>query len=169
MWDKHGWLDWFWQFLSDGLSFFNPKGFCYSYGWSCSLFEGRTFFLHGTYLLKTLQILTYVLNWLYFTQCLIFFLHLLSFLSLCTVFDAIFSDIDEDLSINPSAAFVFGDFKDYLHYKTILCDKVALDVKLMIFFIWRKNNVSASRYRSFCVFLKPEDLKICDVIISVAA
>ena len=131
--DKHGWLDWFWQFLSDGLSFFNPKGFCYSYGSSCSLFEGRTFFLHGTYLLKTLQILTYVLNWLYFTQCLIFFLHLLSFLSLCTVFDAIFSDIDEDLSINPSATFVFWNFKDYLHYKTILCDKVALDVELMIF------------------------------------
>ena len=31
-------------------------------------------------------------------------------------------------------------FKGYLHYKTILCDQVALDVELMNFFIWRKNN-----------------------------
>ena len=39
-----------------------------------------------------------------------FFLHLLSFLSLCTVFDAVLSDIDEDLSINPFAnVFVFGE------------------------------------------------------------
>ena len=25
MWGKLGWLIWFWQFLCDGLSFFNPK------------------------------------------------------------------------------------------------------------------------------------------------
>ena len=42
-------------------------------------------------------------------------------LSLCTVFDAISSNIDEVLSINPSAnVFVFGDFnvhhKDWLIY-----------------------------------------------------
>ena len=58
--------------------------------------------------------------------------------------------------------------KGYLRYKTILCHKVALDVQLMNFFIWRKNNVSFSRYRDFCVFVKSADLKICDVIISIA-
>ena len=42
--DKLGWLNWFWQFLSEGLSSFNLKGFYYSYAWSCSLCEGRTFF-----------------------------------------------------------------------------------------------------------------------------
>ena len=36
----------------------------------------------------------------------------------------------------------------------------------MNFFIWRKNNVLFSRYRDFCVFVKPADFKICDVIIS---
>ena len=27
---RHGWLNWFWQFLSERLSSFNVKGFCYS-------------------------------------------------------------------------------------------------------------------------------------------
>ena len=30
----------FWQYLCQVLSFFNQKGFCYSYAWSCSLCEG---------------------------------------------------------------------------------------------------------------------------------
>ena len=60
-------------------------------------------------------------------------------------------------------------FKGYLRYKTILCHKAALDVQLMNFFIWRKNNVLFSRYRDFCVFVKPADFKIYDVIISIAA
>ena len=34
MWDKLGWLNWFWQFLFERLSSFNPKRFCYSYAWS---------------------------------------------------------------------------------------------------------------------------------------
>ena len=58
--------------------------------------------------------------------------------------------------------------KGYLHYKTILCHKVALDVELINFLIWRKN-VSISRYRDFCVFVKLEGFKICDVIISITA
>ena len=59
--------------------------------------------------------------------------------------------------------------KGYLHYKTILCHKVALDVELINFFIWRKNIVSFSRYRDFCVFVKPAEFKICGVIISITA
>ena len=70
--------------------------------------------MHGTDLWKTLQILTYVFDLLYFTQCL-------TCSSLCTVFDSISSNIDEVLSINPSAnVFIFGDFivhhKDWLTY-----------------------------------------------------
>ena len=30
VWGKTGWLNWFWQPLCEGLSSFNPKGFCYS-------------------------------------------------------------------------------------------------------------------------------------------
>ena len=50
-----------------------------------------------------------------------FFLYRSPSLSLCTVFDSISSNIDEVLSINPSAnVFVFGDFsahhKDWLTY-----------------------------------------------------
>ena len=44
LWDKHGWLNCFWQFLCEGLSSFNPKGFYYSYEWTCSLYEDRTSF-----------------------------------------------------------------------------------------------------------------------------
>ena len=61
------------------------------------------------------------------------------------------------------------NIKGYLCQKTILCHKTALDVQLMNFFIGRKNKVSFLRYRDFCVFVKPADFKICDVIISIAA
>ena len=43
-----------------------------------------------------------------------FFLCVLPSLSLCTVFDVISSNVDEVLSINPSAnVFVYGDFKGH--------------------------------------------------------
>ena len=58
-----------------------------------------------------MHILTYVFNWLYFTQCLTSFSSQSSALSLCTVFHFISSNIDEVLSINASAnIYVFGDF-----------------------------------------------------------
>ena len=44
VWDKLGWFNWFWQFLPEGLSSSNLKGFYYSYAWSCSLCKGRTSF-----------------------------------------------------------------------------------------------------------------------------
>ena len=47
MWDKLGWLNWFWQFLCEGLSSFNPKRFYYSYAWSWSLCARRTSFSTG--------------------------------------------------------------------------------------------------------------------------
>ena len=39
----------------------------------------------------------------------------------------------------------------------------------MNFFIWRKNNLSFSRYQDFWVFMKPADFNICGIIISIAA
>ena len=39
--------NWFCQFLCERLSFFNPKGFYYSYAWFCSLCERRTSFCMG--------------------------------------------------------------------------------------------------------------------------
>ena len=47
-----------------------------------------------------------------------FFLYLSPSSSLCTVFDSISSNIDEVLSINPSAVFVFGDFN--IHHQVWL-------------------------------------------------
>ena len=120
MWEKLGWHNWFWQFLCEGLSFFNPKRFSYSYAWSCSLCEGMTSFcmrlisrkLCGFLLCFRLALLTQVFS---------FFNYRSPSSSLCTIFDAISSDIYEILSISPSAnAFVFGDFnvhrKDWLTY-----------------------------------------------------
>ena len=66
---------------------------------------------------------SYLCFWLALLHSLsyFFFLYQSSSLSLCTVFDSISSNIDEVLSINPSAnVFVFGDFnvhhKDWLTY-----------------------------------------------------
>ena len=39
MWDKFWWLNWFWQFLCEGLPSFNPKGICHSHTWFCILWE----------------------------------------------------------------------------------------------------------------------------------
>ena len=44
VWDKLGWLNWFWQLLCERLSSPNSKRFWYSYAWSRSLCEGRTSF-----------------------------------------------------------------------------------------------------------------------------
>ena len=44
---RPGWLNWFWQFLSERLSSFNSKRFWYSYAWSRSLCERRTSFCTG--------------------------------------------------------------------------------------------------------------------------
>ena len=78
--------------------------------------------LHGTYHQKTLQILTYIFNWLYFTHCLPSFSSIDHLLCLCAQFFVLLlSNIDEVLLINPSTnVFVFGDFnihhEDWLTY-----------------------------------------------------
>ena len=50
--------------------------------------------------------------------------------------------------------------KGHLRYKTIFCYKVAFDVQLTNFFIWRENDVSFSSYQGFCDFVKSTDLII---------
>ena len=78
--------------------------------------QSKGFFLHGTYLRKTLQILASVFDWLYFTHCLTSFSFIDLLLFLCTVFDSISSNKDAVLSINPSDnVFVFGEFN--IHHK----------------------------------------------------
>ena len=42
IWDKPGWLNWFWPFLCEGVSSLNLKGFYYSYAWSSNS-EGLLF------------------------------------------------------------------------------------------------------------------------------
>ena len=56
--------------------------------------------------------------------------------------------------------------KSYLRYKTISCNKVALDVQLMSFLFEKKKQ--CLEISSFCVFVKCKDLKICDFITSIA-
>ena len=112
LWDKLGWLNRFWQFLCEGLSSFHSKRFYYSYAWSCSFCERSTSFCTGLITKKILCILTYVfwLALLHSASYFFFFDQLPSSL-LCTVFDSISSNMDEVLSINPSAnVFVCGDF-----------------------------------------------------------
>ena len=43
------------------------------------------------------------------------------------------------------------------------------DLVIYIFLIWRKNNISFSRYLDFYAFVKCTDFKICDVIIGIAS
>ena len=82
--------------------------------------------MHGTYLCKSLQILTYVFDWLYFTVSYFFFLYWSLSSSLCTVFGSISSNIDQVLSTNPSAnVFVFPDFQ--IHHKEWLTYSGATD------------------------------------------
>ena len=60
VWDKLGWLDWFWQFICQGLSSCNIrgnlKGFFYSYTWSCCLlhymFYFFLFYIYNLYVFK---------------------------------------------------------------------------------------------------------------------
>ena len=96
-----GWLIWFWQFLCDRLSSFNPKGFYYSYTWSCSLCEGRTSFCRELFTGKLYRFLQIQLTLLCSVSYFFLFLSWSPSLSLCLVFGSISSNMDEVLSINP--------------------------------------------------------------------
>ena len=77
--------------------------------------------MYGTYLQRTLQILTSFQQALRHSVFYLFSLYQSPSLSLCMVFDCTSSNIHKVLLINPSAnVFVFGDFnvhhKDWLTY-----------------------------------------------------
>ena len=55
-----------------------------------------------------------------------------------------------------------------MHYKTTFCHIIALDIKRMTFFSWRKN-VSYSKYLYFCLFKKSTNFKVYDIIVNITA
>ena len=119
---KPGWLNWFWQFLCDGLSSFNLKGFYCSYSWSCSLCEGRTSFSMGLISRKLCVFLLMFSTVFTSLSVLLLFPLLISFFAFMHV--SVSSNIDDVLLINPSAnMFVFGDLnvrhKDWLTYSGV--------------------------------------------------
>ena len=101
---------------------FNPKEFWYSYAWSRSLCKGRTSFCMKLIFRKLCKFLfMFPIGFTWHSVSYSFFLYQSPSSSLCTVFDSTSSNIDEVLSINPSAnVFVFGEFnvhqKDWLTY-----------------------------------------------------
>ena len=103
-------------------SSFNLKGFQYSYAWSRSFCDRRTFFCTRLICRKLCRFLRFQLALLHSVSYFFFLYQSPSpSSSLCTAFDSISSNIDEVLSINPSAnVFVFRDFnvrhKDWLTY-----------------------------------------------------
>ena len=124
MWDKLGWLNWFWHFLCEGLSSRNPKGLYYSYAWSCSLCEGRTSFSTGVIFGKLCRFLLMFSTGFTPLSVLFLFPLLITFFVFVYRFYSISSNTDEVLSINSSANIsVFGDFN--IHHKDWLtpdCD-----------------------------------------------
>ena len=113
MWNK---LGWFWQFLCDRLSSFNPKRFYYSYAWPYGLCEGRTAFCTRHISRKLYGFLFMFSTGFTTLSVLLLFPLSITFFAFIYSFDSITSNIDEILSINPSAdVFIFGDFN--VHYK----------------------------------------------------
>ena len=118
MWDKPGRLNWFWQFLNERLPSFNPKDL-----------HGFTVYVkEGLLVARDLSLENSVDSHFYFRLALLhkvsyfFFLYWLPSSCFCIIFCSISCNIDEVLSINPSAVFVLGDFdvhhKDWLTYSS---------------------------------------------------
>ena len=86
-----------------------------THAWSRSLCERRTPFCTGRISRKLCRFLLMFSTGFISLSVLLLFLYRSPSSSLCTVFDSITSNIDEVLSFNPSAVFVFGDFN--VHHK----------------------------------------------------
>ena len=110
MWEKIGWFNWFWQFLCEGLSSFNPKD-SITHRHDLAVHVKEELFSRDLSLENSVG--SYLCFWLALLHLGSYFFPLYQWpsLSLCMVFYAISSNIDEVLSINLSAySFVFGDF-----------------------------------------------------------
>ena len=64
-----------WQYVCEGLSSFNPKGFCHSYTGSCTLCEGRTLFCKGLTIRKLFDSYLSFQMALLHSVCYFFFLY----------------------------------------------------------------------------------------------
>ena len=138
MWDKLGWLNWFWQFLCEGLYSFNPKRFYYSYARSCSFCVTRTSFCMRLISTK-IWIRTSIFAWLYFTQSLTSFFSINNLPCHYAVFDFISSNIDEVLLIKPSAnVLIFQDFN--VHHKDRLTYSGGTDTPGKLCYIFSISN-----------------------------
>ena len=110
MWDKPGWLNWFWPFPVRGFHPLIQKD-------SSTPMDGLTgYVMEGLPFLQDSSLENSADSYLCFWLALLhsvsyfFFLYRSPSSALCTVFDSISSNIDEVLSINPSAnVFVFRD------------------------------------------------------------
>ena len=120
MWNKFWWFDWFWRFLCEGWSSFNPKRLYYSYAWSCSLCERKTSFCTGLISRKLCRFLFMFSTGFTSLSVLLLFPLSITFFVFVHSFWSYF--IDQVLSITPSDMFVFGDFnvhhKDWLTYSS---------------------------------------------------
>ena len=111
IWDKLERLNWFKQYLCEGLSFFNSKGYiAQMYSLVVYVKEGFAFAWDSSLENSEYSYLCFQLA--FFCSVFYFFSIYQSMSScLCSILDAISSSIDEILSMNPSAnVFVFGDF-----------------------------------------------------------
>ena len=114
-------FNWFWQFLRERLSSFYWKvSSTHMHRLTVYIKEGLPFARELSPENSADSYLCFRLALLH-SMSYLFFLYRSRSSSLCTVFDSVSSNIDEFLSINPSAnAFVFGDFdvhhKDWLTY-----------------------------------------------------
>ena len=87
VWDKLGWLNWFWQFLYEGLSSqIQKESVTHMHGLAVYV---KTAFCMGL-ISRKLRILTYVFEWLNYTQYLTPFSSINHLLCLCAQFLIIF-------------------------------------------------------------------------------
>ena len=141
MWDTLGWLNWFWQFFCEGLSSFNPNGFCNSYACPSSLCKERTSFCTGL-ISRKLPGIFYVFDWLYSTQSLTSFSYLDHLLHLFTWFFILIHNKDEVLSITHILM--------YLQYASNPCTMVLEAVKLL--YVSKQKKLSLSQKLGSCDF-----------------
>ena len=149
MWGKLEWLISFWQCLCEGLSSFNQNdSVTHIHGLAVYVKEDLPF-ARDLSLEKSAA--SYLRFWLALPHSVSCFFPPLS-ITLCTVFDAILSKIEEVLWISPSAnVFVFGDFnichKDELTYSgetdrwllrclTFLFGSLTVTLTILLFWIY---------------------------------
>ena len=118
--------------LCDRLSSINPKGFCYSYAWPCSLCEGGASFCTG-FISRKLSVFLFVLASF---RVLIPFGLSITFVLVHSFWDLIWSNIDEVFSITSSDnVFTFGGFKACVLFYILQKEYISKIMKKAFYFI----------------------------------